>query len=81
MKYIEEISIGDCFILENNKYILTTDFKKSGQRMCVNLTDGSIKWIEGNIVIDQIDIFMVDKETNIIAIKERKKTNDMDIKA
>jgi hypothetical protein len=49
--------------------------------MCVNLTDGSIKWIEGNIVIDQIDIFMVDKETNIIAIKERKKTNDMDIKA
>jgi hypothetical protein len=75
MKYIEEISIGDCFILENNKYILTTDFKKSGQRMCVDLVDGSIKWIQGNTIIDQIDIFTVDKDTNIIAIKERKKEN------
>lgn len=80
MKYIEEISIGDCFILDNSKYILTTDFKKSGQRMSVNLLDGTIKWIDQSAVVEQIDIFTVDKDTNIIAIKERKKTNDMDIK-
>jgi hypothetical protein len=80
MKYLEEIIIGDCFIFNNSKYILTTDFKKSGQRMCIGLNDGKISWLDSNSLIDPIDIFTVDQETNIIAIKERKKTNDMDLK-
>jgi hypothetical protein len=73
MKYIEEICFGDCFIYNNIKYILTTDFKNDGKRMCISLVDGTIKWINSNEMIDIIDIFTFDKDSNIIAIKERKK--------
>lgn len=76
MKYIEEISFGDCFIYNNNKYILTTDHKNNGQRMSISLVDGSIKWIKANEMIDIIDIFTFDKDSNIIAIKERKKEDN-----
>ena len=73
MKYIEELSFGDCFIVNNSKYILTTDFKNDGKRMCITLHDGSIKWIEENQIVESIDIFILDKDSNILAIKERKK--------
>lgn len=73
MKYIEELSFGDCFIVNNTKYILTTDFKNDGRKMCISLLDGSVKWIHGNEIIECIDIFTFDKDSNIIAIKERKK--------
>jgi hypothetical protein len=77
MKYIEEISFGDCFIYNNIKYILTTDFKNNGKRMSISLVDGSIKWIESNEIVDIIDIFTFDKDSNIIAIKERKKEDNV----
>ena len=39
--------------------------------MC--LDDGTTHWTASDIIIDPIDIFTVDKDSNIIAIKERKK--------
>jgi hypothetical protein len=73
MKYLEEISIGDCFVLSGNYFILTTDFKKNGDKLAVCLSDGSSKWIKSNDMIDPIDIFTLDKDNNIIAIREREK--------
>lgn len=77
MKYIEELSFGDCFAIKDMKYILTTDCKNNGYKMCVCLQDGSIRWIASNHIIENIDIFTVDKESNILAIKERKKNVDI----
>jgi len=73
MKYLEEISSGDCFGLSGKYFILTTDFKKNGDRLAVCLSDGSSKWIKSNDMIDSIDVFTLDKDNNIIAMKERIK--------
>jgi hypothetical protein len=52
---------------------LTTDFKKNGDRLAVCLSDGTSKWIKSNNIIETIDIFTLDKDNNIIAMKEREK--------
>jgi hypothetical protein len=73
MKYIEEIQYGDCFNYENKYFILTTDFKKNGDKLAVCLSDGTSKWIKSNDIIQLIDVYTLDKDNNIIAIKEREK--------
>lgn len=75
MKYVEELSIGDCFDFNGSNFIITTDFKKNGQRLCVNLKDGNIKWFESNCFVNNIDIFTLDKDNNVIAMKHREKEN------
>lgn len=73
MKYIEEIQPGDCFELKNKFYLLTQDFKKNGDRLCISLEDGFANWISQESIINPTDLFTMDKENTIIAIKERKK--------
>jgi len=73
MKYIEELLIGDCYQYNGKQYIITTDYKQNGSRLCVSLIDGSTHWVSSDTMIDPIDIFTVDQDSNIIAIKERTK--------
>lgn len=75
MKYIEEIGCGDCFEINNKYYLLTQDFKKNGDRLCMSLEDGFVKWFQSDTIINPIDIFTMDKDNNILAIKERKKAD------
>lgn len=75
MKYLEELQIGDCFQLNSSHYIVTSDFKKDGKKFCVDLKTGYGKWINPGDMIEIIDIFTLDKDSNVIAIKERKKDN------
>jgi hypothetical protein len=76
MQYLEELVAGDCFEAEIGSFIVTTDFKKNGQRLCINLKSGISRWLESNHLIEKLDIFKLDKENNIIAIKERTKTTN-----
>lgn len=73
MKYLEELSSGECFVWNKKYFVLTIDFKKNGDRLAICLSDGSSKWIKSNEIIDRIDIFTLDKDNNIMAIKERLK--------
>jgi hypothetical protein len=73
MKYIEEIEAGDCFEFNKKFYVLTRDFKKNGDRLCVALQDGSPNWLKPDSIIQITDLFTMDKDNNIIAIRERKK--------
>lgn len=73
MKYIEELNSGDCFYIQPKYFIVTMDFKKSGQRLCVNLKDGSNIWMDSAESVENIDIFSLDKDNNMIAMKERDK--------
>lgn len=73
MHYLEELQTGDCFLKDNNFFILTNDFKKDGRRFCIELKTGNSRWIKSNEIVDNIDIFTIDKDNNIIAIRERKK--------
>jgi hypothetical protein len=71
--YIEELENGESFILDSDKLIVTCDFKSNGNRLCVDLKNGSSRWLGGNTIIDKIQLFTLDKDNNLIAIKETPK--------
>jgi hypothetical protein len=75
MKYIEELSIGDCFDYSGKYYILSSDFKNNGKKMCLSLYDGFSHWLDGSVIINPINLLTTDKDGNIIAIKETKKND------
>jgi hypothetical protein len=86
MKYIEELKPGDLFILKNERFILTRDFKLSTnnlyKRLSVNINTGFLQWLDDNDIVDSVDLYFRDKEGNIIALKEIKneyseKTSDI----
>lgn len=72
-QYIEELNNGDCFEYADNRFILSCDYKKDLSRLAINLFDGNPKWFKSNDIIVKIQIFTMDKDNNIIAIKETKK--------
>jgi hypothetical protein len=75
-KYVEELEGGDVFLLNNEYFSVSTDYKKNGDKMCVSLKSGNIKWVAGNSVIDHTAIYTMDSENNLVSIKpiEKPKT-------
>ena len=82
-KYIEELQPGQAFsivvadedrkISDRDLYILSCDFKSNGQRMCINLINGTSRWLDANYVVIVHELYTMDKENCIIAVKETKK--------
>lgn len=77
--FVEELMHGDCFSLDSNYYVMSIDYKKNGDRHCVSLIDGSIRWTKGNQIVEKIQIYTMDKDNTIIPIKETKKDVDYQI--
>lgn len=75
-KYIEEMNCGDSFNFHNDTFILSTDFKKSGDRLGFSLISGKPRWFKTNDIVNPIPLFTMDKDSNIISIKESKKDAD-----
>lgn len=75
MKYIEELSPGECFVYKNIYYIITSDFKSSGSKLCYSLNNGFPTWLSGDSIVDQIQIYTMDEKNTIIPIKETTKTD------
>lgn len=78
MKYVEELNSGDAFTFKDQLFILTSDFKNNGSRKAINLNDGMCKWFDANSTCEFIDLFMLDKNNNIIKVKiadEKSKEN------
>lgn len=73
MKYIEELNAGDSFQVDNNIYIITSDFKKNGDRNCIDLSSGSPRWISPNTIVDICPVYILDTENNITPVKPTKK--------
>lgn len=73
MKYLEELDCGECFEYNDIIFILTHDFKKNGDKLCIRLDTGFGQWIKPDSMIKITDIFTMDKDNNIIAIRERIK--------
>lgn len=72
MEYIEETEKGSCVAISGVYFVLTSDFKSNGQRMVVSLNDGSCRWINPSVMVENIDIFTFDKDTNILPIRQKK---------
>jgi len=76
MKYIEEISPGDLFIVDNARYVLSSDYKIVSKdkikKMAVAIKDGSVKWFGSSEIVDIVDLYYRDDDGNILLVKEYK---------
>lgn len=75
MKYIEELSHGECFRYENSLYILTSDFKNNGTKLCYNLNTGFPAWLKDDFMVDICPIYTLSQENNLTPVREYK-SND-----
>lgn len=73
MKYLEEIPTGESFSFEDDIYIVTCDYKRNGDRMCVNLKTGFSKWLLPNTTVNVCPVYILDEDNNIVAIKPTEK--------
>lgn len=64
MKYIEELSPGECFTFNNQLFILTIDFKRNGQKLAYCLTDGSSRWVNSQDIVESTSIYTLDDNNN-----------------
>lgn len=72
MNYIEELKSGDTFVFENSLYVLGIDFKKSGDRLAISLTNGVPKWFDTSSIVVKTPIYTLDATNNIIPVIENK---------
>lgn len=69
MKYIEELSSGDTFKSNNQFFLLTSDYKKSGAKLAYRFNDGSPKWFDSQAIVESQPVYILDSENNTIPIK------------
>lgn len=75
MKYLEELSPGDCFEFKDSNYVVLFDYKKNGDRHCVSLNNGSTRWLKSDSIVDLCPIYKLDSDNNILPIKPTSKQN------
>jgi hypothetical protein len=76
MKYIEELRSGNCFLHKDNYYIITIDFKSDNKRLCYNLKNGQPLWFEADSIVEDIQLYTIDKDNNILPIIKTEKIDD-----
>lgn len=76
MKYIEELKSGETFSLEDNVFVMTSDFKKSGQRLAISLKTGHPKWFTADKSVNIEPTYTLDQEQNICPIFIYPKENE-----
>lgn len=73
MKYLEELNNGDLFSFNNNRFVLSADFRdrnKKTQKKCVNMSNGFVQWMDGDIIVEYLDLYYRDVDGNILPIKD-----------
>lgn len=75
MKYIEELENGDSFSHKDRLYLLTSDYKKNGQRLSYDLKSGLPFWFNPQDMVDNTPIYKLDTNNNIIPIKPTPKAD------
>lgn len=75
MKYLEELGPGDCFSYKEKFYLLTSDYKKNGHRLCYDLKGGNPLWLASQDTVEDTQIYTLDANNNIIAIKPTSKSD------
>jgi len=73
-KYLEELGTGDSFSIENDIYILTSDFKNNGDRMAINIRTGLIRWLKEAQIVEIIDLYLT-SDGNFTPLKIREKND------
>jgi hypothetical protein len=69
MKYIEELNPGDCFTFDSSLFILTSDFKKNGQKLSYSLCSGQPRWMNSQDIVESTSIYTLDENNNISPVQ------------
>jgi hypothetical protein len=69
MKYLEEINHGECFLVGNELYLLTADFRSNNQKLCYSLNTGFAHWFNDQEMVESCPLFRLDANNNIIPLK------------
>jgi hypothetical protein len=67
-KYIEELLPGQCFCVNNQQYIITSDFDNKSKRLCIDLKTGQSRWFKFDTSTDTISIYILDDNSNFSPI-------------
>jgi len=70
MKYIEEIEPGQSFLYQDDNFLMTSDFKKSGDRLSISLTNGTSRWMGASETVDLVVLYTIDEESNLKHIRK-----------
>jgi hypothetical protein len=73
MKYLEELNIGDSFSYQNQLFVLTSDFKSNGNKLCYSLNTGFPTWLSSQTIVEHCPIYTLDKDNNIIPVNTTPK--------
>lgn len=68
MKYLEELKPGDCFLYQNQLFLLTSDFKANGNKLSYSLITGFPVWLSSQNIVEQCPIYTLDKDNNTIPV-------------
>jgi len=74
--YIEEITPGKCFQHNDKLYMITSDQKSSGQRLCYSLNNGNARWLDPNTIVKTVSLYHIDKDNNIIPVVNEHLNNN-----
>jgi hypothetical protein len=69
-KFIEELNSGDSFEAEGKRFLLTSDYKKNGSRMVIDIDNGACRWFESDCHVSLINLYIMDSNNNFMPIKE-----------
>lgn len=81
MKYLEELTPGSFFSYNNEKFLLTSDFRSNKDQKkfnCINISNGSNRWIEDNTTVEVIYLYYQDEEKNLVLLKEYEHNEDFE---
>lgn len=73
MKYLEELNSGDGILLNSEYYVISSDFKNDGSRMCISLKTGFCRYIKADTIVSHVPLYALDSDSNIIPIKRVEK--------
>jgi hypothetical protein len=69
MKYIEELQSGHCFSSNDVLFLLTSDFRKNGQRLAYSLNAGFPRWFDSKDMVSLSPIYTLDENNNVSPIQ------------
>jgi len=68
MKYLEELKASDCFSNNDEIFIVSSDFKRSGDKICISTKTGFVRSFPTDLIVEQAHLYILDKDNNIIPI-------------
>lgn len=72
MKYLEELIPANIFYYQDKIFIVTIDFKIRKEQKylyCICLSTGTGCWLEDSLCVEETELYTIDKDKNIVAIK------------